>query len=47
MEASRDYAPWVPFGTALSHDFFSARMGCQVFNPIYGIDLAALCLRGR
>ena len=31
----------------LSYDFFSARMGCQVSNPVYGIDLAALCLRAH
>jgi YVTN family beta-propeller protein len=42
---SRDYAPWVPLGNLLAHDFFSARMGCQVYNPFYGIDLAALCIK--
>ena len=26
-------------------DFFSARVGCQVYQPIYGIDLGSLCLR--
>ena len=26
-------------------DFFSSRMGCQVFTTAYGIDLAALCIR--
>jgi ABC-type transport system substrate-binding protein len=26
-------------------DFFSARIGCQVEVPLYGIDLGALCLR--
>jgi hypothetical protein len=26
-------------------DFFSARIGCQTEHPIYGIDLAALCVR--
>ena len=26
-------------------DFFSARIGCQVEDPLYGIDLAALCVR--
>jgi hypothetical protein len=31
-------------GNASSHDFFSARMGCQVFAP-YGMDLAALCVK--
>ncbi len=26
-------------------DFFSARIGCQVEHPLYGIDLGALCVR--
>jgi peptide/nickel transport system substrate-binding protein len=26
-------------------DFFSARVGCQLFQPVYGMDLAALCAR--
>jgi hypothetical protein len=29
----------------LSYDFFSARIGCQLYQPVYGIDLAALCVR--
>ena len=33
--------------TSLSHDFFSARMGCQVYQPVYGMDLAALCIRKK
>jgi peptide/nickel transport system substrate-binding protein len=40
-----DAAPWAPWGNINSRDFFSARIGCQVFNPLFGIDLAALCLR--
>jgi hypothetical protein len=32
-------------GVWLNRDFFSARIGCQISQPIYGIDLAALCLR--
>ena len=38
----------VPFAPALSGartDFFSARIGCQVEDPFYGIDLATLCVR--
>jgi hypothetical protein len=35
-----------PFATDASRDFFSARIGCQVYQPVYGMDLAALCLRG-
>ena len=38
-------APIVPVTSAVHTDFFSARMGCQVEHPIYGIDLAALCVR--
>lgn len=44
-ELARDAAPLVAFGSLSSLDFFSARMGCQVFTPAYGIDLAALCIR--
>ena len=28
--------PGFRFGNLVSHDFFSARMGCQVYNPFYG-----------
>jgi ABC-type transport system substrate-binding protein len=26
-------------------DFFSKRMGCQLYHPVYTMDIAALCLR--
>jgi hypothetical protein len=39
--------PLLPFGTFAFEDFFSARMGCPVFQPVYGMDLAALCIRKR
>jgi ABC-type transport system substrate-binding protein len=45
LELARDAAPWVPYATGTSRDFFSARVGCQTFNPVYGMDLAALCLQ--
>ena len=41
----RNAAPWAAYLNLLSHDFFSARMGCQVYQPVYGMDLAALCIR--
>lgn len=41
----RDAAPLVAWGNAVDHDFFSARIGCQIYQPIYGIDLAALCIK--
>jgi ABC-type oligopeptide transport system substrate-binding subunit len=34
-----------PFATAVSTDFFSDRIGCQVHQPMYGISLGALCVR--
>ena len=46
LEVERDDAPAAAIGTNASRDFFSARSGCQVYQPVYGIDLAALCLRG-
>jgi peptide/nickel transport system substrate-binding protein len=44
-ELERDYAPAAPFAVDASRDFFSARIGCQLYQPVYGIDLGALCLR--
>jgi YVTN family beta-propeller protein len=45
VELARDPAPWVSYANGTSRDFFSARMGCQVFQPVYGMDLGALCTR--
>jgi YVTN family beta-propeller protein len=42
---ARDVAPLVAVANATRQDFFSSRMGCQIYQPIYGIDLAALCVR--
>jgi ABC-type oligopeptide transport system substrate-binding subunit len=44
-ELIRKAAPWVAYGKAADHDFFSSRIGCQIYQPIEGIDLAALCIR--
>lgn len=38
-------APLVAFESVTTGDLFSERVGCQVFNPVYGVDLAALCFR--
>ena len=46
VELARDAAPWVAYATGTSREFFSARMGCHVFHPVYYMDLAALCTRG-
>ena len=45
-ELARDAAPLVAFGNAPTEEFFSARVGCQTYSFYYGVDLAALCLRG-
>ena len=46
VELARDAAPWVAYAVGTNRDFFSARMGCQIFQPVYGIDIAALCTKG-
>ena len=46
LEVARDTAPVAAITTTASLDFFSTRIGCQVYQPVYGMDLAALCLRG-
>ena len=44
-ELETDAVPAIPYELDVSRSFFSARTGCQVYQPVYGIDLAALCLR--
>jgi peptide/nickel transport system substrate-binding protein len=38
-------APIVTFAYPGQRDFFSARIGCQTYQPAYGMDLGALCIR--
>jgi ABC-type transport system substrate-binding protein/class 3 adenylate cyclase/DNA-binding beta-propeller fold protein YncE len=45
LQLERDI-PAAPIATTASRDFFSARIGCQIYQPVFGIDIAALCLRG-
>jgi YVTN family beta-propeller protein len=45
VELARNAAPWVAVANPTNRDFFSPRMGCEVYQPVYGIDLAALCIR--
>jgi hypothetical protein len=37
--------PAAAFATGTASYFLSARMGCQVLHPIFGLDLASLCIR--
>ena len=43
----RNAAPWIAYGNEVDHEFFSSRMGCQLYKPLSVIDLAALCIRKR
>ncbi len=45
LELERDGVPVAAIETSTSRDFFSARIGCQVYQPVYGMDIAALCIR--
>ena len=45
LTLTRDVVPWINFANGISQDFFSARIGCQLYQPVEGIDLAALCIR--
>ena len=46
VDIARNEAPWIPYSNPSSRDFFSTRIGCQVFLPAYSsMDLAALCIR--
>ena len=44
LDLARNAAPLAAFGNLSSHDFFSARVGCQTYG-VYGIDLPALCIK--
>jgi YVTN family beta-propeller protein len=41
----KDAAPEIVFANENAHDFFSARVGCQLFQPMSGMDLGAICIR--
>jgi serine/threonine-protein kinase len=43
----REVAPIAVYGALVTPEFFSARMGCQVEQPVIGaVDIGALCVRG-
>ena len=44
-ELARDAAPLIAYANRPSVAFFSARIGCRVYQPVYGVDVAALCIR--
>ena len=44
-ELARNAAPWIAYSNPANQNFLSARMGCVTNQAVYGIDLAALCIR--
>jgi YVTN family beta-propeller protein len=45
LTLTRDVVPWINFANTIRQDFFSARIGCQLYQPVWGMDLGALCIR--
>lgn len=45
VELARDAAPLAVYMNNNNRDFFSSHMGCQVYQPTYGMDLNAMCVR--
>ena len=46
VDVARKSAPWAALANNRTHDFFSARIGCQQYTAVYGLELASLCIRG-
>jgi hypothetical protein len=46
VDLARNAAPLLAYGNSSISDFFSARIGCQIYG-LAGIDLAALCTKPR
>jgi ABC-type transport system substrate-binding protein len=44
-DLTRDDPPGVAWGNGTVREFFSARVGCQIYQPIYGTDVGTVCLR--
>jgi peptide/nickel transport system substrate-binding protein len=38
-------APWAAWSNQTNPDFFSTKIGCQLWEPSYGMDLTTLCIR--
>jgi YVTN family beta-propeller protein len=45
-ELERRASPLVAYSVDASYNLFSSRLGCQLYQPLYGVDLGALCVKG-
>jgi peptide/nickel transport system substrate-binding protein len=46
-DMAKDQAPWAAESNQTNYDFFSSRIGCQLWEPSYGMDLTTLCIRSQ
>ena len=47
LRLMRDAAPWAAYAQTAEDVLLSPHIGCAVQSPVYGLDLAALCLEGN
>jgi peptide/nickel transport system substrate-binding protein len=44
-DIQQQQAPWAAWDVDNNIDFFSARMGCTVYQPVYGMALNTMCIK--
>jgi len=45
VDITKNAAPWASRATINDQIFVSARTGCFTFNPVFSVDLAAICIK--
>jgi len=45
VDITKNAAPWAARSVPTDRVFVSARTGCFTFNPVFSVDLAALCIK--
>jgi ABC-type transport system substrate-binding protein len=45
LDISKNAAPWASYANAKNRDFFSSRIGCYMYHPVFLFDLARACLK--
>ena len=45
QDLTRNDPPAAAWGNGTLREFFSSRVGCQIYQPIYGFDLGSICIR--
>lgn len=46
LALAKNYAPLAAYAIPETADFFFRRVGCRVYQPVFGMDLTRLCLLG-